>query len=54
MENKKIIKHSFQYTSHNLQELFKGTTRFSGRGGWKSKMEAQSLFDENKYPRLNM
>lgn len=47
------MKHSFQYTSHNLQELFEGTTRFSGRGGWKSKMEAQSLFDENKYPRLN-
>lgn len=53
MESKKIIKHSFQYNAHNLQELFEGTTRFSGRGGWKSKMEAQSTLDENKYPRLN-
>jgi hypothetical protein len=53
MESKKIMKHSFQYNSHNLLELFEGTTKFSGRGGWKSKMEAQSTLDELKYPRLN-
>ena len=45
--------HSFQYNAHNLLELFEGTTRFSGRNGWKSKMEAQSTLNENKYPRLN-
>ena len=45
--------HSFQYNAHNLLELFEGTTKFSGRGGWKSKMEAQSTLNENKYPRLN-
>ena len=45
--------HSFQYNSHNLLELFEETTRFSGRNGWKSKMEAQSTLNENKYPRLN-
>ncbi len=45
--------HSFQYNSHNLLELFEGTTRFSGRNGWKSKMEIQSTLNENKYPRLN-
>jgi len=53
MEIKKEIIHSFQYNSHNLLELFEGTTRFSGRNGWKSKMEAQSILNENKYPRLN-
>lgn len=47
------MKHSFQYNSHNLLELFEGTTKFSGRGGWKSKMEKQSTIDENRYPRLN-
>ena len=52
MENKKIT-HTFKYTSHNLIELFDGTTKFSGKGGWKSKMEAQSILNENKYPRLN-
>ena len=45
--------HSFQHNAHNLIELFDGTTKFSGRGGWKSKMEAQSTLNENKYPRLN-
>jgi len=45
--------HSFQYNAHDLVALFEGTTKFSGRGGWKSKMEAQSTLDENKYPRLN-
>ena len=35
--------HSFQYNAHNLLELFEGTTKFSGRGGWKSKMEAWCL-----------
>ena len=45
--------HSFQYNSHNLLELFEETTRFSGRNGWKSKMEIQSTLNENKYPRLN-
>lgn len=47
------MKHSFQYNAHNLLELFENTTKFSGRGGWKSKMEAQSTLDENKYPRLD-
>ena len=53
METQKTIKHTFQYNSHNLLELFEGTTKFSGRGGWKSKMEAQSTLNENKYPRLD-
>jgi hypothetical protein len=52
MENTKIT-HSFQYTAHDLPLMFKNTTRFSGKGGWKSKMEAQSILNENKYPRLN-
>ena len=45
--------HSFQYNAHNLLELFQGTTKFSGRNGWKSKLEAQSTLNEDKYPRLN-
>jgi hypothetical protein len=45
--------HSFQYNAHNLLELFQGTTKFSGRKGWKSKLEAQSTLNEDKYPRLN-
>jgi len=53
METKKELIHSFQYNAHNLLALFEGTTKFSGRGGWKSKMEAQSTLDESKYPRLN-
>ena len=48
-----MIKHTFQYNSHDLVALFEGTTKFSGRGGWKSKMEAQALLNEAKYPRLN-
>ena len=47
------MKHTFQYNAHDLISMFEGTTRFSGRGGWKSKMEAQSTLNENKYPRLN-
>ncbi len=47
------MKHSFQYNSHDLLELFEDTTKFSGKGGWKSKMEKQSTQNENKYPRLN-
>lgn len=45
--------HSFQYNAHNLISLFENTTKFSGRNGWKSKMEAQSTLNENKYPRKN-
>lgn len=45
--------HSFQHNAHDLVSLFEGTTKFSGRGGWKSKMETQSTQNENKYPRLN-
>ncbi len=47
------MKHTFQHKAHDLISMFEGTTRFSGRGGWKSKMEAQSTLNENKYPRLN-
>lgn len=47
------MKHSFQHNAHDLISMFENTTKFSGRGGWKSKMEAQSTLNENKYPRLN-